>query len=76
VNVALIGIAKPYIHFNVARVKFFFHLRNSSNVLLYNLLWIYFADSCVKDLCLSSLLLTINAAIAKLYTDFNNSIVW
>jgi hypothetical protein len=61
--------------FNVARVKFFFHLRDSPNVLLYNLLWIYFADSCVKDHCLSSLLLTLNAAIDNLYTDFNNSAI-
>ena len=61
--------------FNVARVKFFDHLRNSPNVVLYSLLWTYFSDCCVKDQCLSSLFLSKNTAISNCYTDFTNSII-
>jgi hypothetical protein len=55
------------------RVKFYNHLRNISNHVLYKLLWIYFTDSCNSDSCLSSLFLLRHAAVAKVYKDFSNT---
>ena len=55
------------------RVKFYDHLRNTSNQILYSLLWTYFADSCNLDSCPSSLFLFRHVAVAKIYSDYSDT---
>ena len=56
---------------NVFRVKFYDHLRLTSNLVLYDLMWVYFQDNCLTDVCLSSLFLTKHAAINKCHLEFS-----
>jgi hypothetical protein len=59
----------------VRRVNFYHHLLNSSNSVLYNLLWTYFADYCCKDNCLKSLFLNRCDAVNRFYTEFANTLI-
>ena len=59
--------------FKLLRVKFYDHLRNVSNQVLYKLLWINFTDSCKSDSCLSSLFLFRHVAVAKIYSDYSDT---
>jgi hypothetical protein len=56
--------------FKVSRVRFYHHLINACNPVLYNMLWVYFADNHSNDICLNSLLLNKNAAVSSLYEQF------
>jgi hypothetical protein len=60
--------------FYIRRVNFYHHLLNSSNSVLNNLLWIYFADYCCKDTCLNSLFLNRYDAVNRFYIEFASSI--
>ena len=54
----------------VSRIKYYHHVLQGRNTVLYNLLWKYCADNFLYDACLGSIFVTKNAAISSCYNDF------